>query len=78
MGRELVPPLIGLMQWGDKWLAPEGPPMVFTTHDGHALAPIRLETADGAPVMVDGLVVQPGAGADGRTRQMLEARTAER
>ena len=44
MGRELVPPLISLMQWGDTWLAPEGPPMVFTTRDGHALGVTLLSS----------------------------------
>jgi DNA-binding HxlR family transcriptional regulator len=28
MGRDLVPVLHALMQWGDHWLSPDGPPMV--------------------------------------------------
>jgi DNA-binding HxlR family transcriptional regulator len=77
MGFELVPVLIGLMQWGDKWLSSEGSPMIFATRDGHVLAPIRLRTSDGLPVMVGDLTVQAGAGADSRTRLMLETRAAE-
>lgn len=29
MGRELSPVLVGLMQWGDRWLSMDGPPTVL-------------------------------------------------
>lgn len=29
MGRELSPVLVGLMQWGDRWLTDDGPPTVL-------------------------------------------------
>jgi len=29
MGRELAPVLGALMRWGDRWLSPDGPPMVM-------------------------------------------------
>jgi DNA-binding HxlR family transcriptional regulator len=29
MGRDLVPVLLALMRWGDRWLSPEGPPMLL-------------------------------------------------
>ena len=32
MGRELSPILVGLMQWGDRWLSADGPPTVLV-HD---------------------------------------------
>lgn len=32
MGRELSPVLVGLMQWGDRWLSMDGPPTVLV-HD---------------------------------------------
>jgi DNA-binding HxlR family transcriptional regulator len=40
-GRELVPALIALSQWGDKWAAPDGPPMLYS----HAAcgSPVRHE-----------------------------------
>ncbi len=28
-GAELLPVLVALMQWGDRWLAPDGPPVVL-------------------------------------------------
>jgi DNA-binding HxlR family transcriptional regulator len=30
-GRELVPVILALTEWGDRWMAPDGPP-VFYTH----------------------------------------------
>lgn len=32
MGRQLSPVLVGLMQWGDRWLSTDGPPTVLV-HD---------------------------------------------
>jgi len=29
MGRELSPVLVGLMQWGDRWLSEDGPPTIL-------------------------------------------------
>jgi DNA-binding HxlR family transcriptional regulator len=29
-GRELVPVLLALTEWGDRWQAPEGPPVLYT------------------------------------------------
>jgi DNA-binding HxlR family transcriptional regulator len=33
MGRDLAPVLTTLMQWGDRWLSPDGPPMVTLHKD---------------------------------------------
>jgi DNA-binding HxlR family transcriptional regulator len=33
MGRDLAPVLATLMQWGDRWLSPDGPPMVALHRD---------------------------------------------
>jgi hypothetical protein len=29
MGRDLLPVLAALMRWGDRWLSPDGPPMLM-------------------------------------------------
>lgn len=29
-GRELAPVLVALTEWGDRWAAPDGPPILFT------------------------------------------------
>ncbi len=61
-GVELLPVLVALMQWGDRWLAPDGPPVVLQ-HSGCG-QPVRaeLQCAAGHPA-VSGeldLVVGPG------------------
>lgn len=38
-GRELGPVLIALSQWGDKWAAPDGPPMIYS--HSTCLAPVH-------------------------------------
>jgi DNA-binding HxlR family transcriptional regulator len=32
-GRELQPIIVALIQWGDRWAAPDGPPIVFEHAD---------------------------------------------
>jgi DNA-binding HxlR family transcriptional regulator len=42
MGRDLLPALLALMQWGDRYLAgPQGPPVEL--HHAGCAAPIRIE-----------------------------------
>tara|TARA_R110002110_G_scaffold194517_10_gene403471 strand:- start:9441 stop:9905 length:465 start_codon:yes stop_codon:yes gene_type:complete len=42
-GRELVVPLIALMQWGDKWETPRGgPPIEVTSKKGTAIGPLEI------------------------------------
>jgi DNA-binding HxlR family transcriptional regulator len=33
MGRDFIPALAALTSWGDRWAAPDGPPIIFE-HDG--------------------------------------------
>lgn len=37
-GRDLAPTLIALTEWGDRWAAPDGPPILYT----HALCGSRI------------------------------------
>src|SRR5260370_16944326 len=38
-GRELVPVLLALTEWGDRWAAPDGPPVLYThTVSGDAIS----------------------------------------
>jgi DNA-binding HxlR family transcriptional regulator len=47
-GRDLAPALIALTQWGDRWAAPDGPPILYS----HA--------ADGSPVRTELVCVTHG------------------
>ncbi|MCX4803227.1 MULTISPECIES: helix-turn-helix domain-containing protein [Streptomyces] len=61
-GRELVTVLLALTQWGDRWHAPDGPPIVFRHHCGEVLeVSVTCRTCSGA-VHPEGVSVQPGPG----------------
>jgi DNA-binding HxlR family transcriptional regulator len=59
-GAGLFPALVALMQWGDRWLAPGGPPVVLR-HEG-CEEPVRAELrcAAGHEVPVHGIHLTSG------------------
>ncbi len=61
-GAQLLPVLVALMQWGDQWLAPDGPPVVLR-HSGCG-EPVRAELrcAAGHDVGNGELDLAPGPG----------------
>ena len=61
-GRDLAPALIALTQWGDRWAAPDGPPILYR-HDtcGDAVTQ-AVVCATCGPVDADEVRVQPGPG----------------
>lgn len=62
-GRDLVPILMALTAWGDRWTAPPaGPPLLFG-HDGHRCAPTVCCSTCGQPVTAENLNIAPGPGA---------------
>ena len=44
-GRELAPAIVSLTEWGDRWAAPDGPPILYV----HSVCggPISLQTTCG-------------------------------
>jgi DNA-binding HxlR family transcriptional regulator len=65
MGEGLLPVLVALLQWGDRWLQnPETVPLIVTERKtGMALAPIRLRAEDGRELTRRELDWAPGPGA---------------
>lgn len=63
-GRELQPVLIALTEWGDRWAAPEGPPILFEHEDcgGGVRLHLRCENCDAEPTP-ERLTACPGPGA---------------
>src|SRR5262245_51759389 len=59
-GRELLPALVALMQWGDKWQSGGSPPVILTDAEGHALPRMRVVGRDGAPVTAATLKLRAG------------------
>ena len=49
-GRELMPILLAIVAWGDRWASPDGPPMLFTHETcGHDLVATVVCRACGDP-----------------------------
>jgi len=64
-GRELLPSLLALMEWGDRWAADPAGPAVAVTHGecGEAVE-VQLRCAGGhGPLDAADLRIQPGPGA---------------
>ncbi|MEJ8826209.1 helix-turn-helix domain-containing protein [Variovorax humicola] len=65
MGEDLVPALIALMQWGDRWLhSPETVPIkVIERSNGKEVRRLQIRDASGSPLAVKDLDWTPGPGA---------------
>jgi DNA-binding HxlR family transcriptional regulator len=63
-GRDLVTVLIALTQWGDRWRAPQGPPIHFRHACGATLSTVVTCQACGGEVHAD--EITPHAGPGGR------------
>jgi DNA-binding HxlR family transcriptional regulator len=71
-GLALLPALVALMQWGDKWMSKDRPPILVTDRRGAPVAPVGVRTRTGALSPAE-VRFQPGPGATGRTRAFLTA-----
>lgn len=62
-GRDLYPVVLALTAWGDRWAAPQGPPVVFTHAgcDGPIEQSSRCRTCGQVPAPQD-IHAQPGSG----------------
>jgi DNA-binding HxlR family transcriptional regulator len=48
MGSDLFPVILGLMQWGDRYLAPDGGPLAVLDDAGEVVS-VAVTASDGAP-----------------------------
>jgi len=57
--------VVALMQWGDRWLVPDGKPPVALVEDatGAAVEAIVVRPKDGPPLSVRDVRFAPGPGA---------------
>jgi DNA-binding HxlR family transcriptional regulator len=63
-GLDLQPVIIALTEWGDRWAAPQGPPIIYE-HDGcggRVHQRLNCEDCDAAPVAAQ-VKARPGPGA---------------
>ncbi|GAB2657623.1 winged helix-turn-helix transcriptional regulator [Nocardia goodfellowii] len=78
-GQELVPVLMALMAWGDKWATPVGGPPVRLAHNdcGHQFTPQVCCSACGEPATATNVTARPGPGAaSGPGTKVLARRSA--
>jgi DNA-binding HxlR family transcriptional regulator len=62
-GRDLAPALIALTEWGDRWAAPDGPPILYThTACGSAVSQAVVCATCGPLDDPVGVQVRPGPG----------------
>jgi DNA-binding HxlR family transcriptional regulator len=50
-GRALGPVLVAMLQWGDEWSAPDGPPVTLVdAQSGEPLVPVYVDEHSGRPL----------------------------
>lgn len=72
-GLALMPVLIAMTQWGDRWVLGEGnEPVEFRDRKhGQAIAPIHVLSREGEPLDAMGIEIAPGPGADANILKTL-------
>ncbi|SAK89170.1 HxlR family transcriptional regulator [Caballeronia hypogeia] len=75
-GNELYPVLVALMQWGDRWLAPNGKPPVALVDQasGQPVKSIAVQGKSGRSLSFRDVRFAPGPGATTRTQSVIENR----
>lgn len=76
-GRGLGPVIMALTEWGDRWAAPDGPPILFEhTGCGHPARTTIVCAACGQGVAPADVSVAPGPGAEPEAADRITARRA--
>lgn len=72
-GKELMPLLIALTQWGDKWIYGEGQePIIFRDREqGQPISQIRVHAQDGRELRPRDIMPTAGPGANEQARERL-------
>ena len=72
-GRQLIPILVALTAWGDRWQAPEGGPPIQFRHGDHDAVPVVACAECGSQVTTTDLTARPGPGGRRAPGTMLSA-----
>lgn len=62
MGRDLLPAILGLIQWGDKYRHNGRPPVLHVEHDTGAAVRLELRGETGNPVALEDIGVRRNPG----------------
>jgi len=73
-GRDMMPLLIALTQWGDKWVFGENnEPLIFLDREhGEPIAPVKVYSARGVELRPRDVTVRAGPGATREARERIE------
>jgi len=78
-GRDLAPALVALTHWGDRWAAPDGPPIRYTHEACGSAVGVHLACAScGTLTGVDEVLARPGPGMPAEHLQRMAAARAAR
>lgn len=71
-GREVLPILLTLAAWGNRWLAPRGAPLeCVDPRTRRVLEPVVVDRSSGRELLAGGVAVWPGPGASRRLRARM-------
>lgn len=74
-GGELFPILVGLMQWGDKWIAGEKSPITLIDNaTGEPIEQVAVHGSDGRVLSIEDVRFAPGPGATATTQVVIDHR----
>ncbi|BCJ27347.1 winged helix-turn-helix transcriptional regulator [Actinocatenispora sera] len=73
-GRQLIPILVALTAWGDRWQPPDGGPPIRFEHRDHDAVPVVACGACGDAIVADELTARPGPGGRAAPGTMVLAR----
>ena len=73
-GREMMPLLVALSQWGDKWVFGEdNQPLIFLDREEHEpIAPVQVFSASGKVLRPRDIMIKPGPGATPEAIERIE------
>ena len=73
-GKDMMPLLVALTQWGDKWVFGENnePVILRDREHGQPIARVRVFSSRGEPLRPRDIEVRPGPGATPEARRRLE------
>lgn len=69
-GRDLLPVIVALMQWGDRWIHQKRAPVrILERKSGREIMRLRVTNHEGEPLALEDVVVSPGPGANDRVKR---------
>ena len=73
-GKDMMPLLVALTQWGDRWVFGENnEPVIFRDREhGQPISPVRVFSAQGEALRPRDIMVEAGPGATAEARKRIE------